>query len=73
MKKVIAFIFFMAFVLMFMLGACTQQTCPTYANTDFVAPIEQQPDTTVHKPTVIEKTGMVLFTMLVIHQVTKQQ
>lgn len=73
MKKLVAFIFFIAVVLMFMLGACSQQSCPTYASTDFIAPIEQQSDTTVHKPTVIEKTGMVLFTILVIHQVTKQK
>lgn len=68
MKKVVAFILFMAFVLMFLLG-CSKNTQPTA----FVAPIEQQPDSTAYKPTVIEKTGMILFAVFVVHQVTKQK
>lgn len=66
MKKLVLFIFFMALLLMFMLG-CS----PKPRSAMFTAPIEEPQDTTAYKPTVVEKTGFVLLAIFAFHQITK--
>lgn len=73
MKKAIKFlplfILLMFFIIMmFIAASCSSRAQPV----SFVAPIEQQPDTTIHKGNGLARTGAFLLTAFTIYQLTKE-
>lgn len=74
MKKILLPIILVA---LFLLGACTKHTCPTYSDTQtdstsmqaYIAHIHAT-DTVPYKPSNLEKTGAVLFGIFIIYATT---
>lgn len=48
-------------VAIFLLGACTPQSCPTYSRANFIAPIEEQPATRTRDTAWVDSKRYLLY------------